>query len=257
MREFVALRKTGNYKSVVDSISPDKASELSAKLSHTRIRVICLAIVLSIVVTSSARSVDIEFRYLKFNEGMILTDLAVVDSLPISLIEYINKGVPVAFEYGLEIWKTRRGWFDRHITDRKLTYRVRYDTWEKNYTVMQIKPDLTIEHILSDNREVVDLVTATRRVSIPLNDTSGTFYVVGKLSIKTMTLSNFKEVESWLKGEISGARKPELESASDDFGEFLFNTALRITGLQNISDEIKTEKFRIGDLPLRFDKPTE
>jgi hypothetical protein len=188
---------------------------------------------------------------------MILTDLAVVDSLPARLIEYINKGVPVAFEYALEIWKTRRGWFDGRITESELTYRVRYDTWEKNYTVMQIKPDLTIEHILSDQREVLDLVIATRRVSIPLNDTSGTFYIVGKLSIKTMTLSNFKEVESWLKGEISGARKPDLESASDDFGDFLFNTALKITGLQNISDEIKTEKFRIGDLPLRFDKPTE
>ncbi len=241
----------------MDCISPDKTSELSAKPSHTRIRVICLTALLSIVVTSSARSVDIEFRYLKFSEGMILTDLAVVDSLSASLIEYINKGVPVAFEYGLEIWKTRRGWFDGRIAESKLTYRVRYDTWEKNYTVMQIRPDLTIEHILSDNREVVDLVTATRRISISLNDTSRTFYVVGKLSIKTMTLSNFKEVESWLKGEISGAKKPDLESAPGDFGEFLFNTALRITGLQNISNEIKTRSFRIGDLPLKFNEQTE
>lgn len=241
----------------MDCISPDKTSECSAKPSHARIRVICLATVLSIIVTSSAQGVDIGFRYLKFNKGMVLTDLAIMDSLPSSLIEYINKGVPVAFEYELEIWKTRQGWFDGRIAEPELTYRVRYDTWEKNYTVMQIRPDLTIEHILSDNREVVDLVTSTGRVSIPLNDTSGTFYVVGKLSIKTMTLSNFKEVESWLKGEISGARKPDLESASDDFGDFLFNTALRITGLQNISDEIKTEKFRIGDLPLQFDKPAE
>jgi hypothetical protein len=122
---------------------------------------------------------------------------------------------------------------------------------------MQIKSDLAIEHILSENREVFDLVTSTSRVSIPLHDTSGSFYLVGKLSIKTMTISNFREVESWLKGEISGAKKPDLESASGDFGEFLFNTALKITGLQNISNEIKTKNFRIGDLPLKLEKQAD
>ncbi len=249
--------ETGNYKSLVDSNSPSKVSQLSRNFSSTRIRLIYLVLLFSIIATPSAWSGDIEFRYLKFNEGSVLTDLAIVDSLPARLIEFINKGVPAAFEYRLELWKTRRGWFDRHIANRELTYRVRYDTWEKKYTVTQIKSDLTIEHILSNNREVFDLVTTTSRVSIPLNDTSGTFYLVGKLTIKTMTLSNFKEVESWLKGEISGAKKPDLKSAPDDFGEFLFNTALRITGLQNISNEIKTENFRIGDLPLRFDKQTE
>ncbi len=249
--------EAGNYKSFVINNSPDKALGVSKNSSPTRIGLIYLVILLSIVITSSARSADIEFRYLKFSEGSILTDFAIVDSLPARLIEFINKGVPAAFEYRIELWKIRRGWFDGHVADMKLTYRVRYDTWEKKYTVMEIRSRLSIEHILSDSREVFDLVTATGRASIPLNDTSGTFYLIGKLSIKTMTLSNFKEVESWLKGEISGAKKPDLESAPDDFGEFLFNTALKITGLQNISKNIKTENFRISDLPLRFDKQSE
>lgn len=233
--------------------SLNKNSGPSRNLLTILIRPIYLALLFSIVVTTSTRSSGIEFRYLEYNQGSILTDLAVVDSLPARLIEYINKGVPAAFEYGVEVWRTRRGWFDEHIADRKLTFRVRYDTWEKNYTVMQIRPDLTIEHILSRNREVLDLVTTTSRVSIPLDDTSGNFYLVGKLSIKIMTLSNFREVESWLKGEVSGAKKPDLESAPNDFGEFLFDTALKITGLRNISNEIKTENFRIGELPLKFD----
>ncbi len=241
----------------MDCNSRSKASELSRKFFSTGIRLIYTLLLLSMVATSNARSSDIEFRYLKFDEGSILTDLAIVDSLPARLIEFINKGVPAAFEYKLELWRIRQGWFDKHVANRELTFRVRYDTWEKRYTVMQVRPDLTIEHILSNNREVFDLVTTTSRVSIPLSDTSGIFYLVGKLSIKTMTISNFKEVESWLKGEISGAKKPDLESAPGDFGEFLFNTALRITGLQNISNEIKTRSFRIGDLPLKFNEQIE
>ncbi len=257
MRELVAKVETGNYKLLVDSNSPSKASELSRNYSLIRVRLFYPVLLFTIIAASPAWSIDTEFRYLEFNEGSILTDLVIVDSLPGRLVGFINKGVPVAFEYKLELWRIRQGWFDRHIANRELTYRVRYDTWEKRYTVMQIKSDLTIEHILSNTREVFDLVTKTSRVSIPLSDTSGIFYLVGKLSIKTMTISNFKEVESWLKGEISGAKKPDLESAPDDFGEFLFNTALRITGLQNISNEIKTRNFRIGDLPLKFNEQTE
>ncbi len=180
--------ETGNYKSFVDNRSLNKDSEPSRTLSSIRIRPIYLALLISVIATSSTWSSGIEFRYLEFNQGSILTNLAVVDSLPARLIEYIDKGVPAAFEYRVEVWRTRRGWFDEHITDSKLTFRVRYDTWEKNYTVMQIKSDLTIEHILSRNREVLDLVTTTSRVSIPLDDTSGSFYLVGKLSIKIMTL---------------------------------------------------------------------
>jgi hypothetical protein len=249
--------ETGNYKSDVIDIPPDKAREFSKNPSYIFMQMILPVIFFLALVTSSAWGLETRFRYVDIDSGSILTDFAIADSIPSHIVEFISKGVPVAFEYRLDLRKIRHGWFDGHMASRELTYRVRYDTWEKKYTVIEIRSGPIIEHILFDSREVFDLVTKTSRVSIPLNDTSGTFYLVGKLYIKTMTLSNFKEVESWLKGEIIGVKKPDMKSASDDFGEFLFNTALKITGLRNISDEIRTGNFRIGDLPLRIDKQTE
>ena len=67
-----------------------------------------------------------------------------------------------------------------------------------------------------------------------------------------MSLSNLKEVESWLKGEISGAKKPDIKDAPDKLGEFLFNTALKISGLKNISEEIRTPFFKIEDGKVVF-----
>lgn len=204
-----------------------------------------------------AGATEIEFPYIMALDDSIVTGCAVLDSLPPGLLAYIDKGVPTALEYRIELWKVRRGWFDGRIDAFDMTYRIRYDIWEKKYTVIQIGPDLVIEYIMGDRREMTDLVGNCGRVSFPLDDTSATCYLIGRLSIKILTLSNLKEVESWLKGEISGAEKPDLNSASDKFGEFLFDTALKITGLQNISLKITSGNFRSGDLRLQNSQSTE
>jgi hypothetical protein len=193
---------------------------------------------------------DIEFSYVRASNDTILTECAQVDSLPQRLTDYIDKGVPVSFEYKVELWKVRSGWFDSRIGSFDLEYHVRYDTWSKKYTVVQIEPHQIIEHILSDRRGLYDLVSECGPMSFLAEDTSADFYLVGTLSIKVLTLSSFREVESWLKGEISGAKKPDIDSAGDKFGEFLFDAALKITGFENISARTRTSDFKLEDLPL-------
>lgn len=192
------------------------------------------------------------FRYIKYENGMILTSFAIQDSLPQELITYLNKGVPISFEYEVELWKVRQGWFDKLLDKAAISFQVRYDPWEKQYSVLQTSGDLTIENTLKGERETIDLVSSSGRNSFALSDTGGIYYLVGRLAIKTMTFSNFKEVESWLKGGISGAKKPDLQEAPDKFGEFVFDLALKISGLKNISDEVKSQEFEISQLPLIY-----
>lgn len=193
---------------------------------------------------------EIEFSFIRTSGDTIVTECAQVDSLPNRLTEYVDKGVPVSFEYRVELWKVRRGWFDGRIGTFDLDYKVRYDTWSKRYTVVQIDPRQVIEHILSDRRGLYDLVSECGPLSFVAKDTSAHFYLVGRLSVRVLTLSSFKEVESWLKGEISGAERPDIDSAGDKFGEFLFDAALKITGFENISARTRTEDFKIEDLLL-------
>jgi hypothetical protein len=196
------------------------------------------------------KAAEIEFPYIKANADTIVTECALVDSIPQRLSDYIDKGVPVSFEYRIELWKVRRGWFDHRIGSFELNYKVRYDTWSKKYTVVQIDPHQVIEHILSDRRGLYDLVSECGPLSFLAEDTSAHLYLVGTLSIKVLTLSSFREVESWLKGEISGAKKPDIDSAGDKFGEFLFDAALKITGFENISARTRTGDFKLENLPM-------
>jgi hypothetical protein len=215
-----------------------------------RYLIFCLIVISLLALGSTAEAAQPAFRYIKYENGTILTSFAIQDSLPQELITYLNKGVPISFDYEVELWKVRQGWFDKLLDKTAISFQVRYDPWEKQYSVLQTLRDLTIENTLKGERETIDLVNSSGRISFAISDTAGLYYIVGRLAIKTMSFSNFKEVESWLKGGISGAKKPDLQEAPDKFGEFVFDLALKISGLKNISDEVKSQEFMISQLPL-------
>lgn len=206
-----------------------------------------LFIILILLQFSAAFAINIEFSSVKYENENITVKLAARDSLPADIIGYIKKGVPITFDYKIELWKSRSGWIDKLIETKGVMYRLRYDTWGKQYTIISEEPELLVENTLNRDREALDMVRSSGLLTIPINKTDGQFYLIGKLTIKTMSFSNFLEVESWLKGGISGVKKPDLKSAPDKIGEFLFNTALKIAGLKNITEETRTPIFKIKE----------
>ncbi len=200
------------------------------------------------VTTSNAQNIG--FSYIKYENQNILTTLSVLDSLPSALIDHIEKGVPIAFEYDIELWQYKSGWFDKLSDKLKVAIKLRFDPWEKKYSMIIQSRDLDFDNSLDDWRAVWDLLKSSGKSFLEIGDTTATYYLNGKLSIKTMSFSNYREVESWLKGEISSAQKPDLDKAPNQLGEFIFETALKITGLKNKTSEIKSEKFKISALPM-------
>jgi hypothetical protein len=197
-----------------------------------------------------SQAVEPVFKYISHDSVAIETRFEIADSLPSELIGFINKGVPVLFEYRLELWRDRSGWFDKLLDAAETSLKVRFDPWEKEYSVIQNSGNLVIENTLRSQREALELLTSIGPETLAIDDTSGIFYLVGRLNIKTMSFSNYKEVESWLKGGVSDAKKPDLDEAPSKLGEFVFDMALRISGLRNISREVKSPRFKLNDLPL-------
>ncbi len=190
-----------------------------------------------------ASATEAVFKYIKDNRDSITTNIIISDTLPNELITYLNKGVPISIEYRIELWKERTRWFDKLVDTVNVNYNIRYDPWEKIYTVLQSTGNLSIECEMRELREALDLTNSTSDRKLALDGREALYYLIGQLSIKTMSFSNYKEVESWLRGGISNAKKPNLEEAPDKFGEFIFNTALKISGLKNLSRQIKSPKF--------------
>jgi hypothetical protein len=201
---------------------------------------------------SISKAVNLEISPIKFENDAVTAEISINDSLPSNLTAYMKKGVPISLDYKLELWRSRAGWLDKLVDNVGIVYRLRYDTWDKEYTIITEQSRLTVEYILEEAREASDLVKSSGRLRMSIDDESGDYYIVGKLAIKTMSLSNLKEVESWLKGEISGAKKPKIRDTPDKFSEFLFNTALKVSGLKNISEETRSPFFKIKNGAIEF-----
>jgi hypothetical protein len=221
-------------------------------MSRSFRKTLLATLVISLLPLSISKAVNLEISPIKFENGAVTAEISINDSLPSNLTAYMKKGVPISFDYKLELWRSRAGWLDKLVDNVGIVYRLRYDTWDKGYTIISEQSRLTVEYILEEVREASDLVKSSGRLRMSIDDESGDYYIVGKLAIKTMSLSNLKEVESWLKGEISGAKKPKIRDTPDKFSEFLFNTALKVSGLKNISEETRSPFFKIKNGAIEF-----
>ena len=197
----------------------------------------------------AANALQPQFAFVRYDNGKIVTSVALADSIPEQVLKYMNKGVPVAIEYAVELWKEKSEWFDSRTGHADVIYKVRYDSWEKRYAVVRISEGLVIEHSLNREREAIDLLTSSGRIKFAADDTGGHYYLRAQATIKTMSFSNYKEVESWLRGGISDARPPSLEEAPDKVGEFIFNMALKVSGISDMTGQAKTAPFKLQNLP--------
>jgi hypothetical protein len=207
-----------------------------------------LPFILSVFISIPAHAQKPEFQFIKCENNQVSSKIVIADSLPRDLVDNINKGIPVLIFYKIGLWNERSGWFDNLCKSIEITYKIRYDPWEKRYSVIQNNGDIIIEYVFKSEREVWDVICSSGLVTISLENPSGYFYLTGDFAIKIMSFSNYKEVESWLKGEISEAGKPKLNDAPDKVGEFMFNMALKISGLKNISKNIRSQNFEIKEL---------
>ncbi len=51
------------------------------------------------------------------------------------IIEAINSGIPTSFTFIVELYRTRRMWFDEHLGTWRFTHTVRYDSLKEEYEV--------------------------------------------------------------------------------------------------------------------------
>jgi hypothetical protein len=208
-------------------------------LSVTLIGIIsALAIIPGIVL-----GIELQMGNPVYKDGGIAASVSISDTFPGELVSLIDKGAPISVEYTIELWRHRPGWFDARVAGAQIQYKIRYDSWDKEYTIVREAPGELVENTLDDEDEALEMISSSESVTLPTGENSGAFYLVGSVIIKTMNFSNFKEVESWLRGEVSTDRGRAIEDAPDRMGEFLFGLALKVSGLKNYSAEARSEYF--------------
>ena len=154
-------------------------------------------------------------------------------------IGLMRSGFPLRLHYRLELWRTRSGWFDDHMTEAAWDAVAHYDPLADDFVLLRsggIAARYARVDALAQALQVPYKVTLSPKGA-------GTFYYLCRLDVSTLNDTDLEEVERWLKGEVRPAvsGRGDLTNAVVRGAQRLL---VRIAGLPRLTLEARSETVK-------------
>jgi hypothetical protein len=154
-------------------------------------------------------------------------------------IALMRSGFPLRLHYRLELWRTRSGWFDDHISETAWDAVAQYDPLADDFVLVRsggTSARYARVEALAQALQVPYRVTLSPRGA-------GNFYYLCRLEVSTLNDTDLQEVEQWLKGDVTPA-----VSGHGDLTNAMVRTAqrmlVRIAGLPRLTLEARSGAFK-------------
>jgi hypothetical protein len=167
------------------------------------------------------------------------------------VITFLSRGFTVRIDYTIELWRSRKWWFDRLDTQHNIDYQIDYEPLEKRYTCRVSQQAEAIKSRL--DKDLGNIIQWTTRPELPISiipiarlDSKARYYYNIVVSIATLTAENISDLRKWIK-----VGEEEKESSTLTRTSFrLARDAISARHRKQVST--RSDKFRLHDLP-RFD----
>lgn len=165
------------------------------------------------------------------------------------VIMFLNRGFTVKIEYKIELWRSRRYWFDRLDSQHNISYQIDFEPLEKRYICLKSQQGEAVTSKL--DRQLDSIVEWTMQPESPLTvmpverlDPGAKYYYNIEILIATLTAENIKDLQKWL-GQFGGEEKEPSTLTKTSFRvarDFLSSRNHKKLSMQ-------FEQFRLHDLP--------
>ncbi len=151
----------------------------------------------------------------------------------------MRSGFPLRLHYRLELWRTRANWFDQYVNEA---------TWDVVAHYDPLADDFVLGRSGGTTARFATPEALGRALEIPYKITLAPkqaaggerFYYLCRLEVSTLNDTDLREVERWLKGDVSPA-----VAGKGDLGDALVRGAqrilVRIAGLPRLTLEARSE----------------
>ena len=153
-------------------------------------------------VAGPVSALELALAPLRERDGRVVVEAHPSKVLDSRVAESLARGMPATLVLHAELWRDRRGWFDRLESSADASVRIRYEVWNDSYllerfgaapivvgTVDSVATVLQRPWLLAVGR-VGELTTRSR------------YYVVLTATLRPLSVEDLKEVEGWLSGEV-------------------------------------------------------
>jgi len=174
-------------------------------------------------------------------KGAITVSYRVETPFTPRLEETLLEGMPATIAYEVGVWKRRAFWFDKSVVALKREHKVAYVPWAKSFRVRSgTGVSSTTRSVASLDLLKAWLFEESRLAVVPAAalDSTASYYVSVRVTIRPVTEEDLGEVEDWLAGE-----SPDPDQTTRGLPRSLLGFAAGLSGLGDRTALVKSERF--------------
>lgn len=205
----------------------------------------CAALALALAAAAPALALELSLAPPREREGRVVVEARPARVLDARVGESLARGMPATLVLHAELWRDRRGWFDRleHSTDAVV--RIRYEVWSDSYLIERMGADPIVVGSVDSVATVLErpwLVAAGRVGQLALD---ARYYVVLTATLRPLTVEDLQEVEGWLSGSAGGRGGFGVVA---EIPRTIFDTVRSVAGFGDQKARAISARFGLRDL---------
>ena len=207
----------------------------------------CLACALALGQAVPARALDLMIARPSERDGRVVVEARPSEVLNSRIRESLARGMPATLMLHAELWRDRRGWFDRLESSADALVRIRYEVWSDTYLLERFGADPIMVGSVDSVATVLQRpwVMAVGRVG---DLTAGSrYYVVLTATLRPLTVEDLEEVEGWLSGEVGSGRKSGFGVVTE-IPRSVFDAVRNVSGFGDQKARATSVTFQLRDL---------
>lgn len=171
--------------------------------------------------------------------GAICVSYEVEEPFTPRLTETLESGMPATVTFEVGLWKRRALWFDKLVLAIRSEHKIVYDDWARAFRIRSgLNPPRSRKVPNLDS--LATFLFHARRLPIAEGaalDSTSTYYVSVRVTIRPVAAEDLGEIESWLSGEDA---KTE---GGRGLPRYLLGLAVSLSGLGDRTALAKSERF--------------
>ncbi len=180
-------------------------------------------------------------------DGLVMVAARPADVFAPRIAESLARGMPATLQLHAELWRQRRGWFDRLEHSVDASVRIRYEVWSDTYLVERIGADPIAVGSVDSVATVLERPWLLAVGRVGQLQPKARYYVVLSATLRPLTVEDLAEVEGWLSGEV-GSRHHTGFGVVTEIPRTLFDTVRNVAGLGDQRARSVSVEFGLRDL---------
>ena len=182
------------------------------------------------------------------SSGQLWVEVQLEQPIEPRVASSLGRGMPATLTIHAELWRRRRGWFDRVERTVEATFRMRYDAWSDDWRLDRPGAPPLVVSTLDSLQSALEHTLALPVSPLEKIAPETSCYLVVSASLRPLNVEDVEEVEGWLSGEVKEKRHSGLGILTG-IPRSLFEAARNFAGFGDERSRLISTDFTPANLP--------